>query len=244
MKKIIFLPIIALLFSCANSSDEKKVVPSKNLMHFQKMYVEYYKKADHNLSTGLAYYRMTNFDLERLTDTISKVNAEIFQNEDIRTLVNEDISNWLRDYVFIGSSKKMKGDFMLDTTNMLTLEKPSEYYSYSKIKQGQKIYNKLFLNTFFKRLIEIDGKKIYYYIRPANGKLLEEIAEYRIKTSGDYLPIYEKKRNKIYDRRYLCDLYRIDWYVLISSDDFFNDKLAFKITDTTYYYNEDYTRQK
>ena len=240
MKKIIFLPIVVLLFSCANPENpehDKKLKPYKNML-------AEYEAADSNFGESHYYYRMLNFDLNSLSDTIAKVHEDIFKDEKIRALATKDISNWLRDSVFITSSGTKRGSFILDSINMLTVEKPLEYYLHSRVKHGQDVNNKIFQNFNSMHTVKIGDKKIFYYFIPKNEKLLKEVAEYRIETTGDYSPYYIENKATIYNRRYLCDLYSIDWYIKISSDDFFNDRLALKITDTTYYYNQDSSRQK
>lgn len=202
-----------------------------------------YDVAEYNFASGYNYFQMLNFDLHSLHDTIAKVHEDIFLDKEIRNLVTKDVFNWLRDSIFIGSSRTRKGNFILDTTNMLTLEKPFKYYTGTRVKYGQSVHNKIFQKIYNMHTVKIGDKKIYYYLVPANGKLLKEVAEYRIETTGDYSPDYVDNKTIIYNRRHFCDLYQIDWYIRIESDDFFNDRLALKITDSTYYYKWDLGRQ-
>lgn len=242
MKKIIFIPIIILFFSCTNSHDKKEVVSNKNLELYKAQYKEYFSGTNSKLTATNSYFQMKNFDLEGMTDTILKINDEIFEDESIKEIVNNDIADWLRDSIFIGSSKTRKGSFVLDTTNMLTLKNPSKYYTNSEIKKGQAVRNKLFQKIHSPHMINIDGQKIYYYIRPGKEKLVKEIGQYRVETTKDYLPTYEKNRNKKYDIRHFCDLYIMDFYIIVRSKAFFKGTYAFKIKDSTYYYVNDLSR--
>ncbi len=231
MKILLHILILAFLFSCEHRKDEK-------LIPFKNAYQEF-ENADYNLSNSDHYYRMMNFDRMKFCKIIAEKHSEIFQDRKIESLVNKDISDWLRDSVFIGSSHTMNGTFLMDTTNMLILKEPFEYYIQSEIKRGQTVLNELFQIRNSMHTVNIQGKEIHYEIVPVNGKLIRKQGEYRIETTGDYIPEYMRTSGRV-DKanvRYFCDLYLIDWYVLISSNGFFNDKLALKITDTTAYYH-------
>ena len=239
MKKILALSILALLYSCGDYDYDK-------LQPYEKFYKEF-KDADYSFSAGSQYYRMKDFDYRGICDTLSKVHAAIFQDPEVEKLVNQDVSNWLRDSVFVGLSETMKGSILVDTTNMLLLDNPLDYYMQRKIEMGQSIDDQLFRIRHAMHTARIGDKELYYDIVPTNGKLIEELAEYRIETTGDLVPGYMRNnRIKVItsNLRYFCDLYQIDWYILISSSDFFDDRLALKLTDTTYYYDTDLTRQR
>jgi hypothetical protein len=233
MKNIIiaFVTISAILSSCSNSY---KYGGIEKFINNRKLF----DKADYNFPDGYQYYRLKNFNLRTLSNTLSKCHEEIFQDSRIVELINKDITAWLRDSVFIGSSKTMEGTFVLDTTNIFLMNN-SVGYTLSTISQPQKMYNEIFQMRHSMHTARIDGKEIYYDIIPTNGNIIKKLAEYRIETTGDYIPSYMHAGGKVNrsDLKYFCDLYLIDWYIVISSDDFFDDRLAIKITDTTYYYH-------
>lgn len=233
------LVVISLLYACERSTADSAAF--KDLQHH---YTEF-RKADYSFGTGDQYFRLEHFDLDALTDTLTRCHERIFTDKAILKALNQDVAAWLRDSVFIGKSTA-KGAFVLDTTNMLLLEDPLTYYMEASIKAEQTAAGRLFHTTNSMHTAWINGKAIYYDIVPANAKYLKEIGEYRIETTGSYLPAHvnDDSRPAISSLRYFCDQLRVDWYITIASDDFFDDHIALKISDVTYHYTDDFLRQK
>ena len=194
---------------------------------------------DYSFSSGIQYYQMQSFDIEKLVDTIEKVHQIIFDETFPLEELNKQISRWLRDSIFVGTSQAREGLIIMDTVNLLNLDNPVDYYLNSEIKAVQNISGKLFRPNHFAHTVPINKKNISYQIYPTNGKLINEIGEYRIETTGDYIPkyMYVGGRSSRSNLRYFCDQYLIDWFIIISSDHFLNGGLSMKISDTTLYYN-------
>lgn len=229
---------LSLLNACQNSADLDKV------KDFQYNYAEF-EKADYSFGTGDQYFRLEHFDLEALTDSIANCHERIFTDKALLKALNKDIAAWLRDSVFIGKSS-VKGAFVLDTTNLLLLEDPLTYYLNEHTKAEQAVAGRLFYTTNSMHTAHINGKTIYYDIVPANARYLKEIGEYRIETTGKYLPaqVNDGSRPAVSSLRYFCDQLMVDWYITMRSSDFFDGQIALKISDITYHYTDEFLRQK
>ncbi|MEO0580698.1 MAG: hypothetical protein AAF135_00620 [Bacteroidota bacterium] len=198
-----------------------------------------YDSAQYTFPNGTEYYRLKNFDLSSLTDTFLRVHEVIFQDEEVRQIVNENIAEWLRDSIFIGTSQTRKGSHVVDTTNLLFVDAPFKYGLKTSSFQPQSLNGQLLELRYNWHTITIDDKDIYYYMYPMDGRHLDELAKYYIQTTEDYTPSYNQNSwNPSYttQAQYYCDQYIADWYIAIHSDHFFDDQLAFRITDTTYHY--------
>ncbi|MES2557504.1 MAG: hypothetical protein V4604_15215 [Bacteroidota bacterium] len=238
--RLLIIALILLIYSCESSTADLDTI--KDLQHNH----DDFEKADYSFGTGDQYFRLEHFDLDALTDTLERCHERIFTDKTILKALNKDIAAWLRDSVFIGKSHTMKGTFVLDTTNLLLLKDPFKYYMEEKIHGSQPVVGKLFHTRNSMHTAWVNGKAIYYDIVPANAKWKKEIGEYRIETTGDYMPAHVNSVTPptTSNLRYFCDQMMVDWYITISSDDFFDGQLALKISDVTYHYTDDFLRQK
>ncbi len=237
--RLLVIALIPLLVACESQTADLETL--KDLQHNH----DEFEKADYSFGTGDQYFRLEHFDLEALTDTLEHCHARIFTDKAVLKALNKDVGHWLRNGVFIGKSKMMKGTFVLDTTNMLLLEDPLKYYMEENIHGSQPVAGKLFHMRNEMHTAWVDGKAIYYQIVPANARWTKEIGEYRIETTGDYLPSHVGKCIPTKSNmRYFCDKLQVDWFITIRSDDFFDGQLAIKLSDATYHYTDDFLRQK
>ncbi|HLP56083.1 MAG TPA: hypothetical protein VK151_13690 [Fluviicola sp.] len=237
--RLLVIALIPLLVACESQTADLETL--KDLQHNH----DEFEKADYSFGTGDQYFRLEHFDLEALTDTLEHCHARIFTDKKLLKTLNEDITAWLRDSVFIGKSKTMKGTFILDTTNLQLLQDPLNYYMEEPIRESQPVAGTLFHTQNSMHTAWIDGKAIYYDIVPANAKWVKETGQYRIETTGDYLPGHLVNGDPTKsDMRYFCDQLQVDWFITIRSDDFFDGQLAIKLSDATYHYTDDFLRQK
>lgn len=237
---LLSLLLVPLFFtSCNQSSTTELITVLKNNR-------KEYTTANHTFSGGHHYFRLKNFDWQTVTDTISHFHSLVLKDEKIIDQLNKDVSTWLQDSVFIGFSKSIKGTFLLDTTNLLLQEDSLELLIQHPATHGQPIENKMIWLPHTNHIAEINNQKIYYTIVPVNGTKISSEGKYRIVTTGDYKPDYLQNHNNTIasELQYFCDTYLTDWYILISSDDFFDDNLALKITDTTYFYYKELSTHK
>ncbi len=229
---LLIVALISLVSACEPSADLSKV---KDLQHH---YLEYKKAAHLAASSDYDYFRMEQVDRNVLTDTIIHCNERIFTDKALVDALNKDVTAWLRDWVFIGESKTMKGTFVIDTTDLMGLEDAESYFKTEDIKKSQPVEGKLFhlRNSTFKA--HVGGNEVKYRIVPANPEIIGSIGEYKIETTGDYIPIDMPgvKRPKMYQMWYSCFRVRVDWYITIRSDDFLDKPLAVKLSDVTYQY--------
>lgn len=235
----LIIVLISLIYACESSTADLDTLKDLQRNHSD------FDKADYSFGTGDQYFRLEHFDLDALTDTLARCHERIFTDKVILKELNEDIAAWLSDSVFIGKST-VKGAFVLDTTNLLLLEDPLTYYMEEHTKAEQAVAGRLFHTKNSMHTARINGKAIYYDIVPANAKWMKEIGEYRIETTGNYLPAHvdHGKHPAVSSLRYFCDQLQVDWYITIRSDDFFDGQLALKISDVTYHYTDDFLRQK
>lgn len=238
-RKHLIIVLISIVAACQSST----VDPDK-IKDLQGNYDDF-DKADYSFGTGDQYFRLEHFDLAALTDTLEHCHERIFTDKALLKALNKDIAAWLRDSVFIGTSKTMKGTFVADTTNMFFLEDPLMYYVEENIRGSQVVSGKLFHINNSMHTAWINGKAIYYDIIPANAKWVKETGEYRVETTGDYIP--KHMRGDVTtksDMRYFCDQLQVDWFITITSYDVFDGQLALKISDVTYHYTDNFLRQK
>ncbi|MEL6633856.1 MAG: hypothetical protein AAFQ83_20480 [Bacteroidota bacterium] len=237
--KIYAIPFLLIsLQTCDFSSHH---TDKSHLVEYQEIHAAY-DSAQYTFPNGTEYYRLKNFDLSSLTDTFLRVHDVIFEDEKVRQIVNKNIANWLQDSIFIGTSQTRKGSHVVDTTNLLFVDDPFEYGLKTSSFQRQPLNGQLLELRYNWHTVTIDDKDIYYYMYPMDGRLLDELAKYYIETTEDYKPSYmqnSRNQSSLAQLQYYCDKYIADWYIAIHSDHFFDDQLAFKITDTTYHYTSE-----
>lgn len=233
MKSQYFLITLIILFAC------KAPVPTE----FEKSLLENYQKYENSefyFRNGPNYFEIHGWDLSRLTDTLSIVNENLFGNTNESASLNLELTSWLKDSVFIGLNEKAEGQILFDTTNMMHLENSFDYYMSPEINVDHRVYRRIFQveNSSFEA--QINKSQIFFRIIPMNGKRLETLGEYKIVTTGDYIPQIMNVSSSVSQAslKYVKASYSVDWFILIQV--YGNDKknLALLISENTDFYYE------
>jgi hypothetical protein len=231
MKWTISTIILIIFLSCNSTYNSEKITELKENY-------KVFSKAGYNFPNGEFYFLFDHYTVNDIIDTLQAVQRQIFPEDFPLDELEQDISRWIRDSIFISDSHPLTGTLKIDSVNTLKMDPALGYYLDPTITPRPDIYGKCLYLKNSSHTVTIKGKKIYYNIVPANGKLLNEEGIFRIETTGNYIPDHLRSLGNT-DKaniRYKCERYKIDWYFTIASDHFFNASLAIPITDTCYYY--------
>lgn len=216
--------IVCLLMALVSCNES---VNSNKLARYEQCYREF-EKADYAFSGFYDYHRFRDFDLNSFTDTVLACQEDIFSDPYLLKALKKDLTAWLRDSVFIAHLRTPQGTMLVDTTNMLFMSADEDlhYYMEEKIRKGQDLDGKLFETRNSSHVFRMNGKTVYFELVPANAHYLREIGEYRIETTGKFIPakMHVGGKSTLSNLRYLCDAYRMDWFLTIASDDFPGNK--------------------
>jgi len=200
----------------------------------------HFKKAKCNFPSNDQFYILNHFQFETMTDTLNQAINQLFTDPIIASEINVQVGTWLKDSVFIFNADK-RGMVLFDKTNLELLEDPLQYYMNEKFDIDFEKTNSSLqtLRSMFQA--KVNGHVVHFEIIPTNGKLIQHIGEYVIVSTGTHQSKNTKTASSWKSiQRFNCDLLKIDWFIKLSSDYYFEEELSIQMTDTTLYYDSNW----
>lgn len=237
MKYLSYLYLI-LIFSIACTAENGKQLPER-----YKSAAIAFSKSEFPFESGNVYFKTQKVKMDVLMDSLRVFSEEVFDKDFPKSSFIDEVHDWLYDSVYFAYSRTIKGYLALDTTNLNQLDNWEEYYHHDSLAGLQPIYGTLLSLEHNRHSFSYEGNTIYMSLEPANRDKIKDNGRFRIEASGGFYPLDKNKTRSGLDRSnfiYQSTLYKMDWFLCLRSDHYFDGLLCIQLPDTCEFFKVAY----